>query len=171
MSDIPEVRCGNLRYSDWQGFWKANDDDSDMTGEEWDEGWESLREWLSRRYLVDWNLDWQRHCFVDGDYMEPERTLKIVIEVPEVLTKGFLLFVQKWLQANKLWRVSVPTDDTPENQILVYSDAIRINPNAEANMPQFLHEVRPKLAALIKEGREYFGIRPKPVAPLPTEQE
>jgi len=168
MDSPSEFRCGNLRFLEWPGFWKATPDASLMTEEEWDEGWASLTRWLSSRYLLEYKVGWQSHCWVEGDYAEPERTLKIIIAVDEVLTVGFLRFVQEWTRKEApLWRVSVPTDNTDENLILVYPDAIRVNPIAESNLEAFVAKVRPCLAALIEDGRKQFGLSKKPHPPLP----
>jgi hypothetical protein len=168
MSPSAEYRSGPLRYCEWQGFWKATPEVSAMTDEEWDQACASLRQWLCGRYLAEWDTHWQRHCCVEGDFAEPERTIKIVIEVADVLTVDFLQFVQQWLrEKGALWRVSIPTDNTDSNLILVYPDTIRINEQAESDVKEFLKTIRPSLAKLIEEGRRRFGIRPKPIPPFP----
>src|SRR5438067_1287702 len=104
MSRSPEeFKTGCLRYAEWNGFWKAHANDSIMTGEEWDQGWESLCDWLSQRYLVQYSNEfppqlWDRHCWVDGDYFKPERTLQITIAIAEVMSVSFLKYIQSWLQ-------------------------------------------------------------------------
>jgi hypothetical protein len=141
-----------------------------MTDEEWDAGWKSLRNWLRQRYAVDWIVGGQRHLCLDGDYAAPERSLKIIIEVPEALTVGLLKFVQAWLRKEgRLWRVFVPTDNTDENLIVVYPETICVNPQAEADLAAFVRQVRPRLVALIEQGRKEFGLRKRPHPPLPPE--
>jgi hypothetical protein len=163
-----EFRCGTPRHIEWDGFWKASADASLLTEEESRQGRNSLRKWLSQQYLVDFEVERQRHCCVDKTYPETERTLKIIIEVAEVLTAHFLRFVQQWLrQEAPLWRVSIPVDTTDESVILVYPNVIRVNPTAEGHLEAFIEEVRPRLALLIEQGQKKFGIRTKPVPPLP----
>ena len=171
-----EYRCGALRFTEWKGFWKAAPNVPRVSKDEWFGAWESLRNWLSQRYLVDWKIEWQRHCWVedvpygeliDGQ-IERERLLKIDIEVADILTVPFLKFVQQWLlQKAALYRVSVPVDDTHENLILIYPQAIRINPEAEADLEQFVQTFRPRLAARIEAGFRETGRRRKPIPPLP----
>jgi len=87
-----------------------------MSGEEWDEKWESLRRWLGRRYNLEPVPVRHRQCFVVDDYAEPERGLQIEISYSEILTADFLRYVQEWLQkAAPAWRVVIPTDETEEN--------------------------------------------------------
>jgi hypothetical protein len=167
MPDELEFRTGCLRFSEWRGFWKANAEASLMADEEWDDAWDSLRTWLSQRYLVEWDIKWQRHLCVEGDYAEPERTIKVMIYVAEVLTVGFLRFLQEWLQKEApLWRISVPTDNTDENLIMVYPEMLKINPRAEADVASFIAQARPRLAQLIQEEGTQMGLRPKPVPPI-----
>ncbi|MCP5524580.1 MAG: hypothetical protein H7A46_23880 [Verrucomicrobiales bacterium] len=141
-----------------------------MTDDEWNANWNSLRHWLRQRYAVDWMVDKQRHLSVEGDYARPERSLTIYVSVAEALTFGLLKFVQDWLQKEaRLWRVFIPTDNTDENLIVVYPEAIRANPEAEANLPDFVQRIRPSLATVIEEGRKQFGIPTRPHPPLPPE--
>ena len=170
MNGQTDFRTGTLTFSEWSGFWKVTPEATLVTDQEWDEAVKALRAWLSTRYLVEWSLDWRRHCCVEGDFAEPERTIKVTIEVAGVLSMGFLKFVQQWLQNSApSWRISIPTDNTNKNLILVYPNAIRINPEAEADLDRFLTKIGPKLAKLIEDGRRRFNIRDKPIPPLPAE--
>jgi len=168
MSAGPDFRCGPLRAQEWSGFWKANPEASLLSDEEWEAAWNSLRQWLSRRYLVDFSVKWQRHCCVDRGVPETERTLKISILVGDMLATKLLEFVQRWLQQEAtLWRVAIPVDNTKDNLILIYPQGVRINPTAEADFDGFISQVRPRLAMLIEEGRKQTGVRDKPIPPLP----
>jgi hypothetical protein len=138
-----------------------------MTGDEWDRAWTSLRDWLSKRYLVKFSVGLQRHCWVE-DYAQPERTLTITIGVSEVLSCNFLRFVQGWLREyGRQWRVAVPVDNTDQNLILVYPEAIRINSQAEADLEAFVRSARPRLERTIEQGRRFYGLKKKPYPPLP----
>jgi hypothetical protein len=170
MPQPSEFRTGCLRYCEWKGLWKAHANDSVITDEEWDSAWSSLQSWLSQRYLVEYTIGWERHCWVDGDYAEPERTLKIIIAVSDVLTISFLRFIQDWLRKSaRSWRVAVPTDNQDENLILIYPEAIRANPGAEADLELFVAHSRPRLQSLIDQGRRFYGLKPRPHPPIPKD--
>lgn len=141
-----------------------------MTDDEWDAAWKSLTDWLRQRYAVDWIVGGQRHLHVDGDYADPERSLLITIEVSGVLTTGFLGYVQQWLRVQtRMWRVFIPTDNTDANMVVVYPETICVNPEAESNLAAFLEGIRPRLEALIQQGRREFGLPTRPHPPLPPE--
>jgi hypothetical protein len=164
MPAAPQFHCGPSHATEWHGLWKATPEASP----EWDDAWASLKRWLSRRYVIDWQIKWQRHCCVDRALPETERTLKIIIEVADVLSVSFLVFVQQWLREQApLCRVAVPVDNTDQNLILIYPEAIRINEPAEANLGQFIESMPPQLTAMIENGFQQLGLRPKPIPPLP----
>src|ERR1041384_5029856 len=129
MMKCKESRCGPLRRSEWQGYWKAHPDDDIMTFEERDAARKSLREWLRQRWVVDWIVYKGRQISVWDTYSHPERTLNVGLRDPSVLSESFLNYVQKWLKSGwSLWRVEVFSD---ENSIMIYPDAIKINEEAE----------------------------------------
>jgi len=103
----------------------------------------------------------------------PERTLTVIIGVAQVLSLGFLKFIQTWLQREaRAWRIAVPIDNTDENLVLVYAEEIRINAAAEQDLPAFIQGARPLLHRTIYEGqfgRNFFGLKDKPYPRLPTE--
>lgn len=162
-----EWRTGEPHLSEWKGLWKAMDDAPLMSQSEWERNWDSLRQWLSTRYYVDWSLEWQRHCYVEGECFRSQRTLKISICVPDVLTLDLLKFLQDWLQKEApLWRIIVPTDNTDENAIVVYPHTIRFALLSENDLEKFLCKMRPKLAAIIDAETRAAGIKARPIAPL-----
>jgi hypothetical protein len=150
-----------------------------MTPEEWEPAWESLTQWLAQKYLVTYSnaflpSQWQRHCWVEGDYAEAERTLTLNIGVAEVLSVGFLRFIQEWLRRNGgAWRVAIPMDKA-ENFVMIYPEAIKINPAAEQDLEAFVRAARPELERIIREGpfgKKFFGLGDKPYPPLPEEHQ
>ncbi len=152
-------KTGLLRQSEWSGFWKANANDPPMTGEEWDEKWESLNDWLGKQYNLEPIPVRKRQCYVVDDYAEPERMLQIEIEYLDIFTRAFLQYVQEWLRAKApLWRVAIPTDDTDKNLVFVYPQGIRINPEAEADLDGFIERIKPAFQAAIKKARLAVGI-------------
>src|SRR4030095_2242459 len=103
-----------------------------MTCDEWDAAWTALRVWLRQRFIVDWIPRKGRQIYAWDTYDAPERTLHITICDVSVLTRDFSGYVQEGLKSGwGLWRVEVMTDDFDENTIMIYSDAIRINEEAE----------------------------------------
>jgi hypothetical protein len=115
-----------------------------LTRQEWEEHWWSLLQLLSRVYNIEPVPVRQKECFIFDNPFQ-DRTLKIKIEKTEILTEGFLVYVGQWLQSQAtLWGVSIPTDNTSENLILVYPRG-RINAEAEKQTAHFCLEIRPKL--------------------------
>jgi len=152
-------RTGALRNMEWEGFWKAHPDDPPMTGEEWDQKWSALKEWLSKRYNLRPIPIQKRQCFVVDDYSIPERTLQIEVSDVNILTFEFLVYVQEWLRNEAAnWRVGIPTDDNVDTVILIYPDAIRINLEAEKDIEKFCEEIRPGTEAAIKRARRELGL-------------
>jgi hypothetical protein len=152
-------RTGELRNTEWEGFWKAHPDDPPMTGDEWDEKWASLKQWLSQRYNLRPIPIRKRQCFVLDAYSSPERTLQIEVSDVQILTAEFLFYVQQWVRTDAPnWRVCIPTDDNVDTLILVYPRAVRINPEAEKDIEAFCHEIQPGTAAAMKRARRELGL-------------
>jgi len=159
MRCMDDFRTGPLRNAEWEGFWKSHPDDPPMTGEEWCEKWRSLNQWLSNRYNLTPIPVRKRQCYVWDDYAIPERSLTIQIEHPEILTKDFLEYVQEWVRSQaKSWRVIIPTDDNVDTLILIYPEAIRINPQAEKDLERFCKEIQAGTKAAIKRARREVGL-------------
>jgi hypothetical protein len=151
MRNNVDFRTGPLRNAEWEGFWKANPNETEMTGEEWDEKWVSLRKWLGNRYNLSPIPVRKRQCFVVDDYAIPERTLQIQIKDLEILTTEFLNYVQDWVrQEAPSWRVAIPTDDNVDTLILIYPEHIKINPEAENDLSKFCESIRPGMLQAIK---------------------
>jgi hypothetical protein len=159
MNTKVEFRTGPLRNADWEGFWKANPNDTEMSGKEWDEKWESLRSWLAKRYNLEPIPVRKRQCFVVDSYSTPERTLQIEIGHVEILTTEFLDFVQEWLRNEApSWRVAIPTDDNVDTVILIYPQAIKVNPQAESDLATFCKKIQPATDEANKRARKELGL-------------
>jgi len=103
-------------------------------------------DWLGKDYNVQPVPVKERECNVLTPHWRPDRTHHIEIRRVEILDRRFLQHVQAWImEKGKIWRVSIPTDDTDENLIMVYSEKIAINEHAERNLDEFLHMIRPLL--------------------------
>jgi len=130
-----------------------------MEGEEWNEKWKSLEGWLARWYNLEPVPVRKRQCFVDDDYCDPERTLYVAISDVAILTPEFLDRIQQWVREEApQWRVAIPTDETPQNQIFIYPGAIKINPTAEQDIDSFLAAMRPATDRVRQDGRRRFGL-------------
>jgi hypothetical protein len=144
-------RYGTLRYSEWQGKWKCSPDDQDDFDEEYfnEQFWRSTRslcKWLKARYKHGSADDCE--CYVRGDSFG-DKTQQIEIVRPQVVTPAFLTYLQDWLRSDwHSWRVLVSTYLELEDLIVVYPEAICINPAAETDLETGLKNIRHRMLRL-----------------------
>jgi hypothetical protein len=154
----PPVRSGTPNYIEWKGPWESACNEPEVTPEEWDQKWESLRSWLSKIYNLEPVPVRQRECYV-VDLAQSERTLQVEVVQVKILTDAFLIYLQQWLRTEApQWRIAIPTDGSDENLILVYPEKIRINPVAEMNLEGFCREIQPGMQKTMAEERRRLGL-------------
>jgi len=150
-----EIRCGPLRYEDWNGFWMADSADSRMPDEEYDQVW---KEWMDR---LD-SLGFNQRVYFRGDNLFGDRTQYLEICDAKAFDLQLLSTVQRWLwePSFRNWRVFVQTYLGPAEAIMIYPSAIMLGRRFDdQDLADTIRSIR---ARMIAEGIVDSEFKPRP---------
>lgn len=118
---------GTPSYEESDIIWKRNNDEPDVTNDEYTKAIDSLTTHLLKWCPVMLGLD-DGYCYVRGDNFG-DRTQYVGIFLPEIINNNFTNYLQKWVceyRDKGTWRILIPTYLTNAEAIFIYPDIIRL---------------------------------------------
>lgn len=144
---MPTWRSGTPTTTEWNGHWRASNDESEVSHGEWLKTYDALSSWLESFLRV--GSEESADVFLREIWYQEHRSHVIELIRPSVLTGEFLQRLQQWIREQQpTWRIIVPLFLGEDKVIVVYRDTIRGAPEFEHNWPEALARAREQMAEL-----------------------
>jgi hypothetical protein len=117
-------RSGTPSIGEWNGAWRANASEGEVSQTEWQTVWASLDQHLTK--CGKNGFDDESDFFLRSTWFREHRSQVVEIVNPRALTLEFLTSLQDWMmQKHPNWRVIIPLFLGETNVLVVYPQTIR----------------------------------------------